>query len=295
MNLGAANIRKLALGAIAAAISILPLHATAQSSEQRPEFNRSFPPFKIIGNIYYVGTNELSVFLIVGPKGSALIDSGLPESAPLIEANIRKLGFKLRDIKYLFVDHTHGDHAGGLAEIKKLSGAKLVASAGEKPDLESGKTTDRPELFNFPPVNVDQIIKNGERIRLGPLEFIAYLCPGHTRGSVCWVTNTEGKRVMFATSLTVAGENIVNDRSYSNAAEDFRATFRKMRTMKADVFLSTHTGIFHMQEKRSRQLAGDKMAFVDPRELQRQVSEAEEDFNNELNHQRTKAKLGIKM
>lgn len=275
---------------VAAFALAVPSVVTAQNAQQRIEWNRPFAPFTIVGNVHYVGTIGLSAFLVTGPRGHVLIDGGLPESAPLIAANIEKLGFRLRDVRYLLLNHSHFDHSGGLAELKHRTGAKMVASAGQKPDLDAGRTVGRPELDGFPPVKTDRIVRDGERLVLGPIALTAHATPGHIRGGLSWTTVAGGKRVIFATSLTVAGQKLIGDPVYPSAANDFRATFGKLRRMSADVFLNFHPDFFDMEAKRARQIAGAADAFVDPGELVRQVIRAEEGFKVEFARQQAAAK-----
>lgn len=285
---------KRRLGRIAAifALAILALAITgtsaafAQTAEERIAWNRPVAPFRVIGNVYYVGTQGLSAYLLTGPKGHVLIDGGLPESAPLIAASIRALGFRPRDVRYLLINHSHFDHAGGLAALKRMTGATLIATAGEKADLAAGKTIGRPMLGTFPPVAVDRIIGDGEKVTLGPITLTAIATPGHTRGGVSWITVAGGRRVLFATSLTVAGQPLAGDRSYPRAAADFAASFARLRRVRADVFLNFHPDNFDLAGKRRAQLAGRGDAFVDPGELSRQLDKAEAAFRSELAKQR---------
>lgn len=263
-------------------IAIGPSQALAQSSAHPAAWTRPFEPFRILGNVHYVGTEGLSAYLITGPRGHVLIDGGLPQSAPQIAANIRTLGFRLRDVKYLLINHGHYDHAGGLAELKRLTGAKLLASAGDKADLEAGRTIGRPELDGFPPVKVDRLIRDGERVRLGPITLTSILTPGHTAGSTSWSTRAAGKRVLFASSISVAGQKLVGDRAYPTAAADLKSTFAKLRAIPADVYLNFHGEGFDLANKRARQRAGQADAFVDPAELARRVDAAERAFSAEL-------------
>ena len=156
--------------------------AAAPFSADRVAWNKPHKPFQVIGNIYYVGTAGVSAFLIRTPDGDILTDGGLPESAPLIEANIRALGVPLSDVKILLNSHAHFDHAGGLAALKKATGAKLYASAADTPYLESGRITFGPSAsIPFPPVKVDHTVKDGETVSLGGVTLTAHLTPGHTR------------------------------------------------------------------------------------------------------------------
>ena len=267
---------------LAAVAIAAPASAPAQNAQERAEWNRPFEPFRIADNVHYVGTTGLAAFLITDRAGHILIDGGLPESAPIIAANIRRLGFRVEDIRYLLVNHAHGDHSGGLAELKRLSGARLVASAGDRADLESGRVLGRPQIFSVPPVTVDRIVRDGESVRLGGNRLVANLTPGHTRGCTSWSFRGRTRNFLFACSLTVAGQNLIDDPTYPEAAADFAASFARLDQMQADVFLNFHSGMFDMEAKRSRQRAGDEDAFVDRAELPRQVARARNAFGTEL-------------
>src|ERR1044072_951868 len=191
---------------------LLAAAAPAQQTDwtaTRTEGNKPMAPFRIAGNVYYVGTAGISAFLIAGSKGHVLIDGALPESVDQITANIRALGFRVEDVRILLINHAHFDHAGGLAELKRLTGAQLLASAGDKPDLERGSTQGRADLAGFPPVKCDRLVGEGGRVRLGAIDLVTHLTPGHTRGCTSWSMRT-GERgkpldLLFACSLTVAG------------------------------------------------------------------------------------------
>ena len=274
----------------AALLTGSPFAGWSQSAEQRAIWNRPAEPFRIFDNVYYVGTAGLSSFLIADRAGHILIDGALPESAPLIAANIRRLGFNLRDVRYLLINHSHVDHSGGLAELKRLTGAKLVASAGDKADLEMGRTVGRSDLAAFPAVKVDRVIGEGGQVRLGASRLTAILTPGHTKGATSWVMTAGGKRVIFVSSISVAGQGLVADPSYPRAAADFEATFRKLRTSKADIFLSYHAEGFDLEAKRAKLAAGDAGAFVDPSELGRAAARAEQAFRTQLAQQKARAR-----
>jgi metallo-beta-lactamase class B len=266
--------------------------APAQSSfaEQRALWNRPLEPFRILGNIHYVGTAHIGAYLVTDGAGHVLIDGGMEESAPQIVANIRRLGFRIEDVRYLLINHAHWDHAGGLAELKRLTNASLVASAADSADLDRGANADRDDLAGFAPVSVDRHIEDGDRLRIGAIELVAHLTPGHTRGCTTWtMRTTEGERrfdVMFACSLTVAGRRLVGPDRYPEAGRDFAATFAELRTVPADVFLSFHDNQFEFEEGRRRRLAGDVLAFVDPVQARRRVDAAEAAFRAEWARQR---------
>jgi metallo-beta-lactamase class B len=273
---------------LAALLMALASPAAAQSSfaEQRALWNQPVAPFRIIGNVHYVGTAHIAAYLITDTAGHVLIDGGMEESAPQIAANIAQLGFRIGDVRHLLINHAHWDHAGGLAELKRLSGASLVAGAADAADLALGFNSDRDDVARFAPVVVDRHVGEGDQLRIGADELVAHLTPGHTRGCTSWTFRArEGDRVfniLFACSLTVAGRRLVGADRYPEAATDFATTFARLRALEADVFLGFHTGQFGFDEKRRRRLAGDDLAFVDPGETRRRVEEAEAAFRREL-------------
>ena len=250
---------------LARPLALLALALSAAARAQDPaNWAQPTVPLKLYGNVYYVGTAGLSAFLLTGPQGDVLIDGGVPAAAPLVAANIEKLGFKLHDVKILLLNHSHFDHSGGLAALKRLTGARLVATAGEKADLEAGRTLERTDLADFPAVKVDRVIGDGDTVALGPVVLRAILTPGHTKGSISWIATTAGKRIIFASSITVAGQKLVNNPAYPNVVADFRNSFTRLRATQADIFVNFHSEGFDMERKRKTLLAGDANAFVDP-------------------------------
>ncbi len=287
VNAGAANKQpRLASDAVIDAAERGPISQFAESGR----WNTPYPPFKIIGNIYYVGTAGVSSYLITSPKGHILIDGILAQSAPQIIGNVKALGFDIRDVKYLLNSHAHIDHAGGLAGLQHASGATMIASAADKPFLERGDIGHGPSGgMKFPPVRVDRVIGDGGTVKLGGVTLTAHLTPGHSPGCTSWSMAAVGadrvrRQVFFHCSGTVAGQSLMPE-AYPGIVANFRKTFAKVRKYKADVFLANHDNFFDLAEKRARQIAGDANAFVDAGELQR--------FNT-LMEQRFEAELGRK-
>jgi metallo-beta-lactamase class B len=278
---------------IAAALMATP-QAMAQQTDWakvRAEWNQPAAPFRILGNVHYVGTAGIAAYLITSPKGHILIDGGMAESVVQIAANIEKLGFKLRDVKILLINHAHWDHSGGLAELKRLTGARLLASAADKPGLEAGRLDYRPDIQSAaPPVKVDEVIGDGTQINLGGNMLTTHLTPGHTKGCTSWtmpvLSGRDSLTVLFACSLTVADQPLTPGHGYDAAVSDFRATFARLKAMQADVFLGFHPGVFGFDEKRAKLEAGDAQAFVDPGELRQRVEAAEAAFDAELAKQK---------
>ena len=249
-----------------------------QSGAQRAAWNRPLPPFHILGNIHYVGVAGVSAYLIVTPDGSILLDGGLPETAPQIVQNIAALGFRIGDVKYLLNSHAHFDHAGGLAELKRLSGAQMVASAGDAPALRAG-TPDMPAVV------IDRVIGDGDTLGLGGTTLTALVTPGHTQGCTTWaMTTTDGGRayrVLFYCSTSVV-DRLVGNAQYPNIVADYEQTFVRVRSLMADVFLSNHPEFFQLERKRAQMKTGGPNPFVDPGELQRFVATSERTFRETL-------------
>ena len=271
--------------------------AAAESSDladmaAEAHWNDPFPPFQVMGNIYYVGTSGVSSWLITTPRGHFLLDGGLPQSSPQIVANIATLGFNVHDVKYLLNSHAHFDHAGGLAALQSASGAKMVASAADRDVLETGRVTYGPTVdITVPPVHVDRLVGQGDTITLGGVTLTAHMMPGHTPGCTGWsmdVGDENGKRyhVFFHCSTTTGGQRLTPE-SYPGMVSAYRSTFDYIRSQRADIFLAPHANFFDLQGKRARQMAGDVKAFVDPGEIQRFNAQSELDFNAELARQQS--------
>jgi metallo-beta-lactamase class B len=241
-------------------------------------------PFRIVGDIYYVGTQGLGAYLIGENHDAVLIDGTLAANAPLIEQNIRSLGFRLSDVKLLLENHAHYDHVGALAQIQRDTHAPLYASAGDRWALEHGRPRGDTNygVLKFPPVKVAGIVTDGETLGRGDVRLTAILTPGHTPGCTSFATTVvDGGRplkVLFLCSITVAGNVLVGNREYPEIAADFARTFKRLATLKADVVLTGHPEVADVLGREARVAAGEKDAFVDPAQLGRIVRQAHEDF-----------------
>jgi metallo-beta-lactamase class B len=254
------------------------------TADERAAWNRPVKPFRIIGNIYYVGAANVSSFFIQTPQGAILLDGGLPETAPLIEMSIAELGFSIKDVKFLLNSHAHFDHCGGLAELKKLSGAQMIASERDRPVLVSGQGGAGP----FPAVPVDRVIADQQALQLGGVTLTAHITPGHTKGCTTWTMSASeaGKtyHVVFYCSTSVV-DKLVNNSDYPAIASDYMRSFAELRKMPCDVFLAPHAGFFNLEAKRKQLDSGKLDAFVDPKEMQKYVEESERSFRRQLDDQ----------
>jgi len=269
--------------------------ANGQADATSREWNKPVPPFRVVGNLYYVGAIEITSYLITTPQGHFLLDGGFVETAPQIERNIVQLGFRLRDVKYLLNSHAHYDHAGGLAELKKLTGAEFVASAGDSDLLRKGGHGDFRfgDTLVFPPIEPDKIILDGESLQLGDQVMTAHLTPGHTKGTTTWTTKIgDGGRtynVVFVGSQSSLDYKFVGQDSYPGIAADFVKSFAVLKNLPCDIFLGAHGSFFHFVDKHERFMRGDANAFVDPDGYRGYLTESEKDFRQKVDQQRQQA------
>ncbi len=260
--------------------------ASPQACRICADWNAPREAFRIYGNTYYVGVSGLSSILITSNEGHVLIDGDLPESPPHIVASIRKLGFRIEDVKLILNTHVHFDHAGGIAELQRLSGAPVAASEHSANVLRKGIAgPDDPQYGTLPPIPaVSQvtIVKDGETLRVGPLSITAHLTPGHTRGGTSWSWKScEGERcvdVVYADSLTaVSAANFLFTRnaSYPDALKDFERSFATLSALPCDILLSAHPEVSGTWDKLARRQSGaDLQAFVDPTSCRKYVDGA---------------------
>lgn len=254
-------------------------------------------PYRIIGNVYYVGANELTSFLITSPQGHILLDAGMEEMAPQVEKNIETLGFHVRDVKILLNSHAHIDHAAGFAELKRATGAKLMISRGDAPVIETGGAADFlwPDRFAWEPAKVDQLVEDGQKISLGGTVLTAHLTPGHTKGCTTYtMTVKEGGKeyhVLFLGSTSRVGAKLMGNEKYPQIAEDFQKTFQLLKTLPCDVFLASHGSFYDSLGKAERLARGEQPnPFIDPEGFRAFLDRQETAFRAELKEAEAKAK-----
>ena len=252
-------------------------------------------PFHVVGNVYSVGSAEVTSFLIATPKGHVLIDAGFAESAPQIVRNIDKLGFKLEDVKALVISHAHFDHVGGLAELKRRTGAQIVASRADAEAMARGGKDDPQfgDSIPFTRVYADRIVQEGGVVRVGPTELVAHVTPGHTQGCTTWTTvqreedNAQPLHVVFNCSLSVPDEyRLIGNPRYPRAVEDYERSFRALRALPCDVLLGPHASFFQQDERRARIVDGASNPFVDPAACTAYLDRAEQAFRAHLEKER---------
>lgn len=261
------------------------------NDEESRRWNQPVKPFKVIGNVYYVGATEVSAFLITTSEGHILLDSGFLETVPQIQQNVAQLGFRFEDIKILLNSHAHSDHAGGLARLKELTGAKLMVSEGDVTQLARGGKDDPNfgDRFLFSPVTVDRTLRDGDTVKLGDVVLTARLTPGHTKGCTTWIMKVrEGAKlydVAFVGSTTAPGYKLVGNDKYPDIVQDYEQTFRLLKNLPVDVYLAAHGSAFGLIEKIKLLGQSAQNPFIDPAGFKRMLARTENQFHAELKRQ----------
>lgn len=273
-----------------------PGGADAQSSyKQLPvtkeDYVKPFPPLRIVGNLYYVGTYDLGVYLITTSAGNILINTGINDSVPAIRSNIEKLGFKFSDIKLLLATHGHWDHVAGMAEIKRLTGARMLMQEDDAAMLEDGGSSD----YRFPkgrgavyePVKVDQRLKDGDKVRLGDTELTVLHHPGHTRGATSFTFTTRDRgrdyQVLIANMASInPGVTVSGMPGFPGITEAYSQTLAKQKQLKPEVWVASHAGQFNLHQKYKPGDPYDPNRFVDPDGYQAKIRFYEKLFRDQL-------------
>jgi metallo-beta-lactamase class B len=271
-------------------LSLWPALARAQKNPPLRSGNEPVEPFRILGNLYYVGASDVTSFLITTPEGNILLDSGYEETVPLIRASVKKLGFKMEDVKLLLNTHSHFDHAAGLAALKRLTGAKLVAMDAEAPLLARGGRDDFRfgDELAFSPVEADRVIHDGDTVTLGGVTLTAHKTPGHTPGCTTWTMKIEdgGKSyaAVFIGSATInPGVVLTNNPKYPAIAADYAHTFEVLKALPCDIFLGSHGSFFDLKGKAERLRQGETPnPFIDPQGYREHVKKVEELYRKQL-------------
>lgn len=270
--------------------AVICFHSSAQKVNEpqnsNPQWSQPYPSFRIVGNLYYVGTYDLACYLIVTSEGNILINTGLAASVSLINDNIEALGFKLSDTKILLTTQAHYDHVAAMAAIKKLTGAKLMADDKDVAALEDGGSSDY-ELGKygktFEPVHVDRRLQNGDTITLGDTRLVLLHHPGHTKGSCSFLLDVKDEHKTY--SVLIANmPSIITERKFSNIpvypdiASDYAYTLKALKTLSFDLWLSSHASQFGLHDKHKPGDAYNPEAFADRKGYDKAVSDLEAQY-----------------
>jgi metallo-beta-lactamase class B len=264
------------------------------AAQNDPSWTEPFSPFRIAGNLYYVGSKGLANYLITTPKGHILINSDLEANIPLIRASVEKLGFKFSDIKILLISHAHWDHDAGSALLKELTGAKYMVMDADVPVVESGGKSDfqyNTAEYLYRPTKVDRVLHDGDEVKLGGAALVAHLTPGHTKGCTTWTMKVkEGDKtynvVIVGSPNVNPGYKLVGNALYPGIAEDYERMFRVLNALPCDYFLGAHGSYFGMEDKYAEWQKGVATAFIDPEGYKKFVANKEQAFRTELAKQK---------
>ncbi|MDQ1919957.1 subclass B3 metallo-beta-lactamase [Massilia pseudoviolaceinigra] len=281
-----AILRRLALALAITATGMAAAMAEDVKCDLCEEWNQPQQPFRIVGNTYYVGPRGLSAVLVTGDQGHILLDGALPQSAPLIMRNIAVLGFRIEDVKLIVNSHAHGDHAGGIAQLQRASGATVAASVLAARALRAGLVgPDDPQYKannpdRFPKVAQVTEVADGGVLRVGALAVTAHLTPGHTTGGTTWswqsCENGRCFNVVYADSLNPMSQD--GFRFLGNATEpdrsaSFQASIDKIAALKCDVMIAVHPGFSNLLEKHAARTSGSN-PFIVPGECRTYAASA---------------------
>ena len=267
-------MRKLMLPVLA--FATLSLNAFGQAAAPNG-WNDPFPPHKIIDNMYYVGTKELASFLFVTPQGNILMNTNYETSVPIIKANVEQLGFKFSDIKILIAGHAHPDHVGGDNAVKEMTNAQVVVGRLDAEDTK--KYTPAGKVHPM-----DRLVDEGDTVTLGGTTLTAHVMPGHTPGCLAWTTDLKenGKTYHTFIECSLNAQALRSLNQYPTILDDFRATYKKARTMPAEIWVSSHGSFYNMNAKYEKLKArkdGDPNPFYDPQGYLAHIDQMENTFN----------------
>lgn len=274
----------------------LCLAACAVASAQQQD-NLPVEPFRIAGNLYYVGASDISSYLVTTPAGHVVIDAGYESTVPMIETNIRKLGFKVEDVRVLLNTQAHYDHAAGFAALKKDTDARLMIAEGDAEVIERGGVKDFSfgDAHPFPAVKVDRRLQDGDTVTVGTLTLTAHVTPGHTRGCTTWAfsvsENGRQLHVVDMCGLTVLDTTrLVGNPLYPGIVADYERTFTVMRKLPVDIFIGAHPSYYGGAEKAARLRASPSgpNPFIDPDGYQRYIDNGEKRFRDELTREKSR-------
>lgn len=275
-------------------ILLLAASLAIAAPSAQPADNDPAEPVRIADNVYYVGASDIASYLIATPAGHILIDAGYETTVPIIRRNVEKLGYRLGDVKMLFNTQAHFDHAAGFAELKRLTGARLIVSEGDAPLVEHGGRGDYlfGDRYTFPPVKVDQRVKDGERVTLGGATLVAHVTPGHTPGCTTWTFDATDRGRTY--HVVVVGGATINPATrvsgmptYPDLARDFAHTFDVLAALPCDIFLGAHR-VYYGGAAKAERLRTNPEAnpFVDPDGYRAAVGRWREAFEKQLASER---------
>ena len=258
-----------------------------RAQNQQTDWNKPFPPHKVIGNVYYVGSEQLASFLITTPDGHILVNSSFETTVPVIRAAVEKLGFKFTDIKILLGSHAHGDHMQGDALVKELTGAQVMAMEQDVPALRNMRSGGKEHP-------IDRVLKDGDEVKLGGTTLVAHLTAGHTKGCTTWTLRVQDGAMPYNVAILGSigvnpGYVLVNNKDYPNIAADYVTSFKTLRSLPVDVFLGAHGSFYGMTDKYAQLGKASRNPFIDPDGFKSHLDRQEKNFQARLDEQKNAA------
>jgi len=261
-----------------------------EPKDTNPQWSQAYPPFRIAGNLYYVGTYDLACYLVVTPKGNILINTGLAASASLIKENIESLGFKFADTKILLTTQAHYDHVGAMASIKKQTGAKMMVDDKDAGVLADGGSSDYELGKNgstYEPIKADRLLKDGDEIVLGDAKLVMLHHPGHTKGSCSFLFDVKDEnktyKVLIANMPTIVTDEKFSDiASYPDIAKDYAYTLESLKKQSFDLLLSSHASQFGLHTKHKPGDPYRPEVFMDRAGYDKSLSDLEAQYRKKI-------------
>lgn len=279
-------MKKIVVILAAFALTNINAQKVNEPKDHPKEWSQSYEPFRIAGNLYYVGTYDLASYLIVTSKGNILINTGLADSLPIIKNNIKKLGFKYQDTKILLLTQAHYDHLGAMADIKKETGAKLYVDEADADVLKSGGKSDyemRKYGVTFKPVKPDYILKDKNVVTLGDAKLTMLHHPGHTKGSCSFLFETKDNKrrykVLIANMPTIIVDKKFSEvTAYPSIEKDYEYTLNAMKNLNFDIWVASHASQFDLHEKHKSKDPYNPAVFMNKKEYSDEIESLEKDF-----------------
>jgi metallo-beta-lactamase class B len=284
------SLQNIWLAAVLSCMSFSVMAQKVKEPKTTDEWTAPYQPFRIAGNLYYVGTYDLACYLIVTTRGNILINTGLAASAAQIKTNIETLGFRFADTKILLTTQAHFDHMGAMAAIKKMTGAKLMVDEKEADVLATGGSTDY-ELgkygTSFEPVKPDRLLRDGDTIQSGNIQLVMLHHPGHTKGSCSFLftvnDDQQSYRVLIANLPTIVTEkSFAGIPAYPGIAADYAYTLKAMKNISFDIWLASHASQFNLHDKHHPGDAYNPAAFKDQPGYDKAISDLQKQYEEKM-------------
>ncbi len=278
---------------VIAILSLLSFSVTAQKVTEpktTEEWARPYHPFRIAGNLYYVGTYDLASYLVTTKQGNILINTGLATSASQIKKNVEALGFKLSDVKILLITHAHYDHVGAMAAIKKMTGAQLMVDEKDADVLMHGGTSDYALAIygrSFEPVNADRLLHDGDSITLGDVQLIMLHHPGHTKGSCSFMFTVKDEQRSYRVLIANMPSIIIDKKfseitAYPTIAADYAYTLAAMKNLSFDIWVASHASQFSMHSKHKPGDSYNPAAFIDRAGYDAELNDLQKQYDKKM-------------